>query len=34
MWKPALTAALASLLSASAAQGQLLDVRQTIYGMD
>lgn len=34
MWKPALTVALAALLSASGAQAQLLDVRQTIYGMD
>lgn len=34
MWKTALTVTLAALLSASAAQAQLLDVRQTIYGMD
>lgn len=34
MWKGGLTALLALLLSASASQAQLLEVRQTIYGMD
>lgn len=32
--KSALMVALASVMSASAAQAQLLDVRQTVYGMD
>lgn len=34
MWRSGLVVTLASLLSASAAQAQLLDVRQTVYGMD
>lgn len=34
MWKTGLIVAAAALLSASGAQAQLLDVRQTIYGMD
>lgn len=34
MWKPTLIVTVAALLSASGAQAQLLDVRQTIYGMD
>lgn len=34
MWKTGFAVALAMLLSATGARGQLLDVRQTIYGMD
>jgi hypothetical protein len=34
MWRTGLTVAAAALLSASGAHAQLLDVRQTIYGMD
>jgi len=34
MWKTGSLVTLAALLSASGAQAQLLDVRQTIYGMD
>lgn len=34
MWKTGLILAAGALFSANAAQAQLLDVRQTIYGMD
>lgn len=34
MWKPGSTAVVLVLLSASGAQAQLLEVRQTIFGMD
>lgn len=34
MWQKGVAVTLAMLLSAGAAQAQLLDVRQTIYGMD
>ena len=34
MWKRGFTVAIAALLSATAAHAQLLDVRQTVYGMD
>ncbi len=34
MWKTGLMVSAAALLSASGTQAQLLDVRQTIYGMD
>lgn len=34
MWKKGLAIAAVTLLSASGARAQLLDVRQTIYGMD
>ncbi len=34
MHRIGLAVALAALLSANGAQAQLLDVRQTIYGMD
>ena len=34
MWKRSLMIVTGTLLSAAGAQGQLLDVRQSIYGMD
>ena len=34
IWRTGFTVAIAALLSASAAHAQLLDVRQTVYGMD